>query len=1127
MRADDLLAEIEPLPYPARVRRLAELRRSAGRPELAALLAELGGRGHYERSTALFVASVVRDEASVAHILAATRDPDASLALRATRLAVRYAPEPEPLAETLTDAPSAIRAATYRAIRRHCRADLADALIGPVAERWGADEAAALLPACTPGHAAERLGPLAHAVPNRHTLGGAHPETFLDHAERELGALAPGARTSWWHWNGPGVAAASRHAPGRVLGLLENRWHVAGLPRAIEPRLGALLDAEPERTLRLLLSDGCRSMLPSLIRRRSMRDRLARAGGDALDSAARAVREDAYTLRLLLKALPPSRRGALFDAAFDGVDLATAEFGEALLDVLPRAVRVREARRMLTLRTIAERPQRVQALSSFLPFEEARPGLEELIRRPDADERAAGYALLVQCAGRERDPAVLTAVLESLGRLRNEQDPVRAAALRALASVPDAVLRFEHAAAVERLTGDALNARDCSAETRLSLVQIARAFFQQGAVRDDAELTVFGIGLMKRLIGSASHVPLGRLDRVLRRGQEHRLAGWLAPLLDEGARRDDHMLALMLVQALGRRAHGVPVLQDALEKALDARADGVIRQAIALWLEPPGTRGERVERVVAKDPSTVAVPAVLAAIAAERTDLLHLVLSEATPAGRFQRGDVTYVRWLDPNWTRRWTAAQHAAYLRLLERVADDGRLPDADRARAVASIAAVPGLDAARLRPYLESDDARLRRAALTAAPWTARPQDVLPGLLAHAASDDAHVAVHAAGRAARFVRPSALAAQLRPVLAGGRITARKEALRILLRTRAPEAMDVVAGAWDDTGQHRDVRAAIVSAVRPHMADPVARRILAEAADGPRDLARQVLGARPHEIDDAFRARYADLVVRVARSRDPEAADPALPALGRWAQWAPEIPAVLAGVLTDLGETRRWRTALSTLVTCAVGGTGAGELAGAAAALAAGDGGADAEAERDLPAAQRLTALADAVRAAAANRREAAEPVLRAVTERLPAQLARELTAATLRWDSPDASAAVGALADACADSPALAVQPVAEALAEGPHGADQYGAGQYGADRYGGVFRPGLPDAADVLPHAERLARRGDRAGGLFAAALTGGHAPRAGWPAPWRSVLRALRVHPDPDVAFTARGVLTSRE
>lgn len=101
-------------------------------------------------------------------------------------------------------------------------------------------------------------------------------------------------------------------------------------------------------------------------------------------------------------------------------------------------------------------------MTAFLPFEEARPVLEELTRRPDADERATGYALLIRCAGRERTPAALAAALESSGRLRNEQDPVRLSALDALASVPEGLLRAEHGAAIARLAEDALGARDSS-----------------------------------------------------------------------------------------------------------------------------------------------------------------------------------------------------------------------------------------------------------------------------------------------------------------------------------------------------------------------------------------------------------------------------------------------------------------------------------------------------------------------------------------------------------------------------------------------------------------------------------------------------------------------------------------
>ncbi|TDE29481.1 hypothetical protein [Actinomadura sp. 6K520] len=1111
MHADELLSEIEPLPFKVRCRRLADLRDRHGDPALADLLDELSRRGHYERSVALFVASAVRDEASVAHLARAMGDPDAGLACRAIRLAVRHGAGPAAFLAGLADASAAGRAALYDAVRRYRRGELADALIGRVAELWGDHEAAALLPACGAHVVAERLDALGHAVGNWTSLGRAHPDAVLGHAERGLAGLPEAAWNAWWFRHAPGVAAALRHDPGRVVRLLERHCRTRPLPEALHPAAGALLDAEPDRMLALLLSDAHRDDLNRLLFRRSFRDRLARFGNGDVAAVARAVREDPGALRRLLGAFPPSRREAVFEAAMRGVDRGAAELGEDLLDVLPREPRYREARRMMGLRRVAETPSRTWGVAAFLPYEEALPILGELTRRPDAGERATGYALLIRCAGRSGDPAVLGAALESLARLRNEQDPVRLSALSALASVPEGLLRAGHAAVIGRLADDALNARDTSYQTRHHIGRIAAALCRQGAVHDDADLLVSGLELVDRLTGSTGALALGRLDRVLRRGQEHRLAATLAPHLAAGARRDDHRLALLTAGALRRRAHHVPVLQDALEAALDARDDGVLTRAITLWLAAPGTRAERAGRVVARDPSAVAVPAVLSAIARERTDLLHLVLTGGTPAGRFRRPDVTYVPRIDPAWADRWTARQRDAYRALLERVAADGEAPATDRAAAVSALARIPGTEASRLRPHFESGDPYIRRIALTALPWTRSPQEVLPELLARAESDDAHVAVYAAARAARFIPPSALSAMLRPVLADGRITARKEAARILLRNRVPDAMDVLAAAWDDPGQHRDVRAAIASAVRARLDEPVAQRILAEAAEGPRDLARQVLGAPPVDVEERFRSRYAALVLRVARSTDPEARAAALPAVATWAPWAPEAPALLAGLVTDLGETRAWRDALHALVRCATTGAGAAELGAAAAALAAAPAVPDAEPERDLPAFQRLLALADAVRDAAARHRTLGERAVQAVAGRLPEPVAAGLAAATLRWDGPGAAGAIDALAGRCAGLGVLAVLDIADALATGP-------------SEYTERARP-APEEAH--PHAARLAARGDLAGGLFACALTERHGPRAGWSGDWRDLLRGLRAHAEPDVVYQARRIHTADE
>ncbi len=751
-------------------------------------------------------------------------------------------------------------------------------------------------------------------------------------------------------------AAAAEHDAGRVIGLLERYHDGRSLPIALEARAGLLLDAEPVRTL-----------------------------------------------RLLLKAFPPSRRERVFAAATSGVDLSAAELEESLLDVLPHAVRVREARRMLRLRRIAETPARHRSITAFLPYEEALPVLDELIRRPDTEDRATGYALLIACAGRTRDPGTLTAALESLGRLRNEQDPVRYAALNALADVPEGLLRGEHAPVAGRFADDALAARDCSHMTRRALGRIAAAFCRQGAIRDDADLVVSGLELVERLVGDTGTLHLGRLDRVLRHGQEHRLMARSRPTstparaaTTTGSRccSCGRWAAARITSPVAGRAGGGP---RRTQRHRPAAGDRAVARA-------PGARADRVERVLAKDASAVAVRAVLATIARERTDLLHLVLTENTPPGRFRRADVTYVPRMDASWMRRWTSRQRAEYLDLLDRVAGDEEQPDAVRSSAVAAIGTVPGAGAARLRPYLDSADDGLcpsradgRGVDGVAAGRPARPPR------AHAA-DHAHVAMYAMTRAARFVRPAELAALLGPALRDGKITSRKEALRILLGNRVPGALGLIEAAWDapastGTSARRSSRRSARTWPRTPRGSPHrgGGRPARPRPAGARHTAAGGRGTVPRLLRLARRAGGALGRRRSARGR----------AAGR-----PAVGAMGAGRPGDGGRTRRrprrderLAAGLDALVGCVTAGFGAAELGAVAATLAAAPDEPSADPERDLPALQRLSALVEAVCEAASLDRDSAADAVAALDGRLPGVLACELAAATFRWDEPGAA--------------------------------------------------------------------------------------------------------------------------
>jgi hypothetical protein len=202
---------------------------------------------------------------------------------------------------------------------------------------------------------------------------------------------------------------------------------------------------------------------------------LARLGTSALAPIARRLREREGALAALLRAVPPSQRAGLYDAAWAGADRSQARPPDQILEVLPRALRQAEARRVLGLGPVRNDAALTLHHTAFLPWEQAKAPLAEATRRAVAGDRAAGYERMLACAARSADPGVVTEVITGLRRLRNEQDPVRARALTALARISPRLLRPEVAGALEQITGDALAARDTSNQARQALSTLAVA----------------------------------------------------------------------------------------------------------------------------------------------------------------------------------------------------------------------------------------------------------------------------------------------------------------------------------------------------------------------------------------------------------------------------------------------------------------------------------------------------------------------------------------------------------------------------------------------------------------------------------------------------------------------------
>ncbi len=1087
--ARNLLRALDPLPYGARQRLLARTARGlTGAAALEALVGELDGRGEFERRLALHLAYVARHGEHVARCLSA---PQTSVVRQAIGAATRLDLPAEVFLARLPHLPTALRQTLYTVVRRHRRRALAERLLPVVREAFGDHEAVGLLPVCSSDVVAEALPELEHAVTNWASLGRRHPAVLLDFVTAELDATAPVAWPVVCGRFGAAVAAAAPAEPDRVLDLLARVLPHAPLPWQLDGVIGRLARHAPERVARLLADPRRTGHLPE---RRSLWRALAATGDAELIALARLL--DGPRLARFLHAIAPSRRAAVFTGAFGD----RADVPLTALDELPATARPAFARRLLGLRQVADDPARRLAVTARLDWADARDPLLAATRRATADERAEAYPLYLAAAAATRDPEVVGGVVAGLTRLANEQDPVRSVAITALGAVPAWLFRPAEADALTKLMVDATQARDCSWQTRNAVRGLADALIREGAVSRRTELVEAGLAGLAHLGGNVPWINLHGLDRSLPRGTEHRVFEALRSRLLADARRGRFEVLLALATGLRRRAWRLADLQDLLDQARSAKDDGVVRRAVELWLAPPDHRDERVERVFRDDPSTITIPAVQHAISRRRTDLLDRVIGRSAH-GRFLRRGVRYV----PPFRQcfgRWLPRQVAAFAAELTALGTSRHANPFERAAAVRSLGWLPGT-ADQLRGFLDHGEVQVVEAALAALAWTDEPGDVLPDLLAHVDTDRARVAAYAVARCARFTAPDRLGALLAPVLDGPKVTARKEAVRLIAQHHTPGAAAMSARAWESG--HRDVRRALVSATRWFLDDEAAWELLSRAvADEPAVAAAVVQW--PDVVPRRHRARYAGLVRVLADSADPDTARLGLSASPYWTRWSAGGTELLVRRVTDLADTATWRHALAALVQVSAATADVTPLRAAVTSLLAADGRFDAEDDRDLPARQRIAALVrrladtrDSDRSRAAARALVPDLVAAGYRSRAVA-----LAVAAVTWEE-------GAELDGLRAVAHLAVRPTTA----------WWAAEELAAVLPDVVRRVSPPRLLDV---AATLAAGGAAPLALAIATAAGRD---AGWPAQWRELLRGLRRHDDPDVREAASDVVTSEE
>lgn len=1098
--------ELDALPHPARLRRVRLLARDAADP--AALAARLASSGDAHGARLGLEVADVRDLAAVA--LAGLRHEAVSVRARAVRVAARVASDDQLTDEIVRAAPDTRRRLVQR-LRRQGRQAVADRLLPHARARWGPVEAARLLSACA---SAAALPELAWAVPSWGRLAPAHADAVLAHVRGALEAAPPREVGATWARLAPAVDALALLRGAELLDLALRFVDGESLPPVVERHLGVWSALDPAKVTDLLLRPGPRARLAWGLPRRVL-GAARRLGGPQLERLAVALAEHEDALAGLLRALPPSWREPLFERAFAGRELAAREWPTTLLEALPRARRDREVARMLALPACRDDPDRTLALLPYRDVAHVRPALEAACRAATAEERALAWQRLVQCTGRSRSGVDET--LAALGRLRNEQDPVRLAALGALAAWPQGLWKDEHVPPLEDLARHVTEARDTSHASRGWLQQVAQRLLRAGAADPDGRRFQAGLRLLARLAGQAGALALPSLERDLPAGAEHRIVAALAPHLQAAQERESHALVLGLSAALGRRGHAVEALQALLEPVTRAVETWTARQAIERWLAPPRTRDARVTSLVLADPTTVAIEAVFRHLHRRRQDLLDPLLTGVPIQGRFLSGDTAYLLpAADGFW--RWLPRQQAAFARLLERVATDGQRPDHERAGAIGALARIPIVEAAIFDRLIRSGHVPVVEAALSALAWTDRPQEALPVLLAHCEGERARVAMYAVPRCLRFLDPRQALGLLDQVLASRpKVTVHKEALRLLGELRTDEALARLVREAARPDLHRDVRIAVGHAARAFLDRPEGLTLLegiARAED--RHLAASLLGRSPHGTPPAARGPWLERLLAVAGHADVRVRTKAWPDLAAWATGSEERVATAAAArVADLAGGGEWVAALAALVAVTRDGAGEQALRDLVRRLASTPGEPDAGPERDLPARQRLLALVEALASLPLGPRVARRATFRALASSLvTAEQGLWLEAARLRVQSIDwrdeaaAGAELIALATEVVAWPAWR-EPLARLVARALEGA---------TTAWTPASALGLVDRLLVAPTPSQA---------QVALAVLGVAGRRAVWDAACRERLRALRRHPDPPVVAEARRMWTAKE